>query len=177
MNKGFVFKILGLLALTLSAEANIVRIIGNGSGGTTHGDREAACDRAYERAEDDAVNQCFRRDGDALDLSQGACHCRRKPGSRDDYACDATVRLNCEVACRPSEIQLSATGLGMDYNRAAACDDAIRRAEDENAYNCSRRGGFITFNNEVSSNSRRLNSGEYECRSTVQSSCELSTCR
>lgn len=177
MKKGFLFNLVAAAFLTLGAEAREVTIIGNGSGGTTHGDREAACGRAYERAENDALNQCERRDGYAVDLRQGSCGCRRKPGSRDDYNCDASVRLSCEVACRPQSTLLTGTGLGLDFNRSLACDDAFRRAEDDTQWSCSNRNGFVVDTQEESCNCRRLMGGDYECRSTVTSVCQMNTCR
>lgn len=81
----------------LSAEARIVRVVGHGSGGTTNGDRDAACGRAYDRAERDAERSCDRRDGDILDYQDGDCRCHKKPGSRDDYNCDATVSASCSI--------------------------------------------------------------------------------
>ncbi len=97
MKKRFLFSLLVTAFLTLSGEARELSIMGKGSGGTTHGDREAACGRAYERAENDALDQCDLREAYATDIRQGSCGCRRKPGSRDEYSCDATVRLSCEV--------------------------------------------------------------------------------
>lgn len=182
MKKGFLKNVLGALAITLgvisfSAEAREIRITGNGSGGTSHGDRDAACGRAYERAENDAYDQCDNRNGDPLSMTQGSCNCRRKPGTRDDYVCDATVRLTCEVACRPQVTQISGTGLGFDFNRSVACDDAFRRAEDDTQWSCSRRGGYVVDTREQSCNCRRLVGGDYECRSNVTSTCELQSCR
>lgn len=83
--------------VALGAEARIVRIVGNGKGGTTNGDRDAACGRAYERAERDADRQCDRRDGEVLSTQDGNCHCRREAGSQDDYNCDATVEASCSI--------------------------------------------------------------------------------
>ncbi len=94
LNK-FMITLVALVAF--GAEARIVRIVGNGSGGTTTGDRDAACGRAYERAERDAERSCDRRDGDVLDYQDGNCSCRRVPGSRDDYNCDATVTASCSI--------------------------------------------------------------------------------
>jgi hypothetical protein len=181
--KRFLLGSLTIVGMTLgavtvrSAEAKIVRITGEGSGGTTHGDREAACDRAYDRATDDAENQCFNRDGDVLGSERNSCSCRKKPGSRDDYNCEATVRLNCDVACRPNVINLQAEGLGIDFNRNQACNDASRRAQDDTSYQCSRRDGFIRSNEELSCNCRRLNGGDYECRANVRSECEVNSCQ
>ncbi|MEZ4813853.1 MAG: hypothetical protein R3A80_01430 [Bdellovibrionota bacterium] len=177
MKKGFLLNVLAILVLTLSAEARVVRLVGNGTGGTTHGDKEAACQRGYERAEDDAYNQCYRRDGDVLDSYEESCRCRKKPGSRDDYNCDATVRVSCEVACRPEQTQFQGNGLGIDYNSSVARDDAFRRAEDDARLSCSRRGGFVVWSEEISNTCRRTSTGEYECRSNVRSTCELNNCR
>ncbi len=168
---------LAVLATVGLVDARIIRISGNGTGGTTVGDKEAACERAYERAERDADRQCYDRDGESLGLRQDECHCRRKPGSRDDYTCEAEVTLQCDVLCRPSQIMLSGSGLGIDYNRNQACNDATRRAEDDNYISCQQREGIIVSSNELSCNCRRLSGGDYECRSTVQSSCEVNLCR
>ncbi|MEZ4813887.1 MAG: hypothetical protein R3A80_01605 [Bdellovibrionota bacterium] len=89
---------IGLVTIVaLGAEARIVRIVGEGTGGTTTGDKPAACGRAYDRAERDADRKCDRRDGDVLDFQDGNCHCRKVSGSRDDYNCDATVTASCSI--------------------------------------------------------------------------------
>ncbi len=177
MKKAFILVFLSIFTMTLSAEARTVRLTGVGAGGTTHGDRDAACGRAYERAQFDAEDQCYRKDGDVLDSVEEGCSCRKKPGSRDDYNCEARVRLSCEVQCRPSEVTLQGQGQGFDFDRSLACNDALRRAEDDTRYQCSRRDGFITYSEELSCNCRRLSGGDYECRSQVRSTCELNSCR
>lgn len=75
----------------------IVSIIGQGSGGTTAGDKNAACDRARERAYDDARFSCSARQGFPLDSTYSSCRCDRKPGTRDDYVCRTEINLNCRL--------------------------------------------------------------------------------
>lgn len=168
---------LAVMASAGLAQARIVHIVGSGPGGTTTGDKEAACERAYSRAERDAERQCFNRDGEALSLRQEDCHCRREAGSRDDYKCTAEVTLQCDVACRPSQTLLEGSGLGIDRDRNIACNDASRRAEDDTYLSCQQRDGLIVSSHEMSCNCRRLTGGDYECRSTVQSTCELNVCQ
>ena len=98
-NKKGLFKglLLSAALLAFTAEARIVYVTGQGTGGTTHGDKEAACDRAYERAENNADRKCDSRGGDVMDYDQNSCHCHKISGSRDDYSCDASVEASCSI--------------------------------------------------------------------------------
>lgn len=75
----------------------VITVVGRDSGGTSHGDRNAACNRAYSRAEYDAANSCASYRGYLISTRAAGCDCRRKPGSRDDYNCTATVYGDCEI--------------------------------------------------------------------------------
>ena len=171
------FKTISLiLALgAFTAEARIISIIGEGPGGTNHGDKPGACERAYERAETDGTRQCERRDGYVLDLDNLDCRCRHQGGQT--YNCHATVRVQCEVQCHSSNISLSSSGLGIDYNREVSCNDARRRAEDNSRFDCRQRGGLVLASDEMSCNCQRLNSGDYQCTSNVRTVCEINDCR
>lgn len=76
---------------------DIVSIYKEGSGGTSSGDKTAACGLAEERAQEEARFDCSRRRGDVVDYTFGSCRCEKKSGSRDDYTCRTTVNLSCEL--------------------------------------------------------------------------------
>jgi hypothetical protein len=78
-------------------DTRVITIVGHGKGGTTVGDKAAACDRAYERAEDDAYDSCADERGYVLSTEDDSCRCTKKSGSRDDYNCEARVYADCEV--------------------------------------------------------------------------------
>ena len=81
--------------------SRVYSISGYGKGGTTRGDKRAACDRAYMRAEWDAEDTChYDYDGWVLETRELGCSCRKKKGSKDDYNCEARVRTECEVERR-----------------------------------------------------------------------------
>ncbi|NCN28001.1 hypothetical protein GW915_10535 [bacterium] len=74
----------------------VITVVGNGVGGTTHGDKRAACDRA----EDDAASECSSRRGYLEYVRERSCNCQKKPGSRDDYTCRASVYGDCYIRGR-----------------------------------------------------------------------------
>jgi len=78
----------------------IITVTGIGKGGTTTGDKDAARERAFSRAERDAVRNCERKDGYVLGFYYDFyddSSCKKKSGTRDDYNCEAWVQADCEV--------------------------------------------------------------------------------
>lgn len=93
--------VLSVLGISLMAQAShVIRVQGYGKGGSTVGDRRAACGRAYERADDDAYFNCRHRNGYVQYVQENHCGCRVKSGTRDDLVCEATVTAGCEVRYR-----------------------------------------------------------------------------
>jgi hypothetical protein len=75
----------------------VITVTNEGSGGTTGGDRGAACERANERALTGLAEVCGNQRGLLLNSSGGTCDCRKHPGSRDDYSCKVTAVGSCEI--------------------------------------------------------------------------------
>lgn len=72
------------------------RVSAEGSGGTTNGDREAACGRAADRALDGVYAQCSGRYERLLETWLDSCRCARKPKTRDDYVCRQWAHGTCQ---------------------------------------------------------------------------------
>jgi len=75
----------------------VITVTNEGSGGTTGGDRGAACERANERAIAGLPAVCGNQRGLLLNSSGGSCDCRKHPGSKDDYSCKVVAIGSCEV--------------------------------------------------------------------------------
>jgi hypothetical protein len=73
-----------------------VVVVGEGKGGTTHGEKDEACARAEERASFDARLACDHYNGWVSDEDYSSCKCVKKKGSKDDYTCEVRVRARCE---------------------------------------------------------------------------------
>jgi len=180
MKKRFLFQLATALILTLSASANAGEdnIIGRGRGGSTHGDQDGACGLAYGRALNDAEDQCFQRNGQEESSQNGGCQCHREsPHDPKNIACDADLRLVCEVPCLPQDFTLNGSGLDVNADRDIACGNAFRRAQDNTNYACTNRQGFVTRSNELSCDCQTLISGEYQCTSNAQAVCEVQNCQ
>ena len=174
--------VLALALVSTFASARLTILQGRGVGGSTVNDRDAACTRAEERAEDNGFAVCENRNGDVLGITQNNdCRCRNVRGSGRDrdreIRCEATTRVRCDLPCAFSNLELRASGLGIDYSRPQACRDGFRRAESDNVLGCQQRGGVVLSSFEESCNCRRLSNGDYECHSTIASTCQISTCR
>lgn len=75
----------------------IVTVTGHASGGSSYGDRSAACNRAYDRAENEVAKQCSYHRGYLLNVVSMGCDCR---GPSRDLVCRANARGECEVEIR-----------------------------------------------------------------------------
>ncbi len=78
----------------------IVTVTGRGSGGTTNGDRSAACWRAEDRALYAVASSCSNMRGNLVSSYAQQCNCHKKPGSKDDYNCDVNAVGRCEIGGR-----------------------------------------------------------------------------
>ncbi len=124
--------------------AKIIPLTAVGSGGTTHGDKDAACMRAEERAADDVEMSCYNRDGELTDLRLSACDCRKKSGSKDDYNCEVTAFARCLVRPHlPTLQKIVGLGAGGTSNgdKMSACEKAEARAMTEAETQCFQAGG------------------------------------
>lgn len=72
----------------------IVVITEEGSGGTTHDDRNAACTRAEERSLGDAQNNCYRQGGSELNHYFGNYRYTREGSG---HICRVTATLRCQL--------------------------------------------------------------------------------
>jgi hypothetical protein len=98
MNKLTIIALLVFLFTSFSAEARVIRVTGYGKGGTTEGDKRAACNRAYDRAEYDAESSCYRRYGNIIRMWENGCSCRRKQGGTNrEYVCEAKIAADCDT--------------------------------------------------------------------------------
>jgi len=66
-----------------------------GSGGTTVGDKPAACERARERAQAEVYGQCSNYHGAITTQSFSGCGCRHMGGQK--WNCDVTAFATCRV--------------------------------------------------------------------------------
>jgi hypothetical protein len=66
-----------------------------GVGGTKKGNRDEACDRAQERADNQLDDRCFSLRGHLYDVSFRECVCHHSGGKRE-YSCEVEGRGVCE---------------------------------------------------------------------------------
>ena len=75
----------------------VITVTGEGSGGTSGGDRDGACQRASDRALSEVAESCANQRGFLLNSNTGTCHCSKHPGSRDDYTCRISAQGSCQL--------------------------------------------------------------------------------
>jgi len=72
----------------------VISLTAPGKGGSTEGDRQAACQRASDRAFADVVGQCSRYRGNVQSTRYGSCNCR---GPNRDLVCETHVVVSCVI--------------------------------------------------------------------------------
>ena len=72
----------------------IITVTGQGSGGTHQGNKKEACDRAQDRAIQDAHNACASQRGNVISSWASACSCH---GPSNDYNCRASASAQCRL--------------------------------------------------------------------------------
>ena len=75
----------------------VITVTGTGAGGTTVGDKNAACDRAQERAIDDAANSCSQHHGWVTSSQASSCSCKSEGGSKKKINCRANATATCKL--------------------------------------------------------------------------------
>ena len=83
------------LELQMHPAPHIITLTSQGSGGTTVGDKPAACERAQERAQFNLVEQCSQSHGNLLQFHFSSCRCRHISGQK--YDCDMDAYGDCEI--------------------------------------------------------------------------------
>ena len=78
-------------------ERRAVSVTSEGTGGTTRGDRDNACQLASQRSLDSLTQNCGNQRGLLLSSSVGSCDCHKHPGSRDDYTCKVVAVGTCQL--------------------------------------------------------------------------------
>ncbi len=76
-------------------QPHVYSLTARGGGGTTVGDKNAACERARERAQADIYGQCSGYHGAITSLSYSSCGCKHMGGQK--YNCDVDARAQCRV--------------------------------------------------------------------------------
>ena len=140
MKKSFLVVLLSLMSSVLLAYGQIVNMTVIGKGGTTTGDKIAACSKAQSRANIDITSNCMAQNGKLIDLNFSSCKCLKKPGSMDDYNCDVTAYGKCQLMSTHHYEQFIGTGIMNTYygDTARACffaqDRALREAQNRCAW-------------------------------------------
>jgi hypothetical protein len=136
MKKNVLLFIFTIMSTSLMAFSQILPLTVIGKGGTTTGDKVAACAKAQSRANIDITSSCISHNGKLIDLNFSACSCHKKPGSKDDYNCDITAFGKCQLAPTHHYEQFIGTGvMNTVYgDTARACffaqDRALREAQN-----------------------------------------------
>jgi hypothetical protein len=153
-------------------------IFAEGVGGTSRGDRAAACQNAEERADADLRMQCSRPNQQIADQIYDRCNCVKKAGSRDDYTC----RIKAKAVCHNFPgyrdvitIRKEGSGGTSRGDTGAACARAEERAFDEARFECSRRRGSVldSVYGSCRCTKKAGSKDDYTCRTTVSLNCEL----
>ncbi len=72
----------------------VVTVQGHGAGGSTHGDKAAACQRANDRSIQDAYNSCSQQNGQVVNYSTSGCSCS---GPSSNLKCVVNTTASCQV--------------------------------------------------------------------------------
>ncbi len=147
MSKRMLALFMFLFSYSILAQ-QILPLTATGSGGTTTGDKVAACMRAQDRANINVTNSCFSKNGQLIDLRFSDCKCHKKPGSKDDYNCDIIAYGKCQLAISYHYEQMIGVGIvnTMHGDTSSACffaqDRALREAQNRCAWVYGQAEGY-----------------------------------